>query len=73
VSACSLEDDLIPTQLVDQQPVGLDMALSPSLLLADELVITMERIKLLPRNKGADDHFELLKVLSSLLHPSDIP
>jgi hypothetical protein len=45
VGSCSLEDELISVDLVDQQPVGFDVAIAPPKIVSRQLVIPMNGIQ----------------------------
>ena len=68
----SFEDNPVPAYLIDQQPVRLDMALSTSLVIAYELMVTVNWIGLLTCQKRADNDLKFAKILSPLLDPLDV-
>ena len=58
---------------VDQDPVGLDLAVSPCLHVTAEGVIPVPRFQLLASTSGLDHRAEFLQVLAALLQTLQIP
>ena len=53
----ALESDLSKVELVDEEPIGLDMAFSPTVPGSDQPAIAVDGIERLFGNQGADDNF----------------
>jgi hypothetical protein len=68
-----LEYDLILVQLINEQPIRFNMTFSATDMVSDQLMVPMQRIKLLALDQCPSNEFELIKVLFSLLCPLDVP
>lgn len=65
VCAHSLEVHPIAGDSVDQQPIGLDMALTAADEVADETMVTVDRIQRFPREKAADNDLQFVEILTT--------
>jgi len=72
MSAGSLQSDLVFQNLVDQEPIRLDVAVAVSAPITSKLVISIFGGKSLPGQELFHDCLDHRKVLASLLHPFDI-
>ena len=68
----SFEPNLIVKNLVNQKPIGLDMAVPVPSPIPTELMIAILRRKWLFCQKEVDDSFQFCEVFASLLCPLDI-
>ena len=68
----SFEPNFIIQNLINQQPIRLDMAVSVTCPIPTELVIAVFLRKGLLCQKQVDDHLDFCKVLASLLQPLDV-
>ena len=68
----SLQPNLILKNLVDQNPIWLDMAVSVTFPISTELMIAILRWKCFFCEEEVDDSFQFCEVLTSLLCPIDV-
>lgn len=70
--SCTFEYDATFLWLIDEKPIGLDMALPPPMPVSQEFVVPVERIQWFFRYQGTDDDLELLELLPTPLYPLDV-
>ena len=68
----SLEYDPGFLHLVDQQPVGLDVAFAPTNIVADKAVVTVDWVEGLSGQERSGDDLELVEVLAATLGSLDV-
>lgn len=61
----TLENETISINLVDENPVGFDMAFTSTNIISDEFVIPMDRVQWLSRQQCPRAHLELLAILAA--------
>jgi len=72
VGARSLENDPLTVDLIDEQPVCLDMAFPATSVVAYKMMIPLQWIEFFILNKSADNDLELLKILPALFGFLDV-
>jgi len=65
VGAHPLEDKAVVLNLVDQNPIGFDMAIPSANVVADEFVVPVDCVKQLAGKKRTGDNLKLLKILAA--------
>jgi hypothetical protein len=73
MSSDTLENEARFLGLVNQQPVGFEMALPPASVVADKPVITVYGVKRFAGKQYAGNNFELLQVFAAPLRAFDVP
>ncbi len=72
VRAGALQDDLIIGELVDQQPVGCDVALARALPFTRQAVIAIALRELVTLAQERDDSFEAGPLVAALADPLEV-
>ena len=72
VGPSSFEPNFIVKDLVDQNPIRLDMAVPVTSPISTELMIAILRRKWLFCDEDVDNSFQFCEVLTSLLCPLDV-
>ena len=67
-----LEYDPVLFQLINQEPVCLNVTFSTSHIASDKLMVAVKRIKLFPLDQPPGNDLELIEILSALSCPFDV-
>ena len=69
VCSCPFKNNTVCFYLINQHPIRFNVTFTSRLPVANQLVVSMNRIKHFFRHRRADDYFQLFKVFPTLFHP----